>query len=284
MSLARRIAALFRAKAHRVLDSAEDPREVLDYSYSRQLELLNQVRRGVADVATSRKRVELQLSQLRESAARLEEQARQALSLGKEEIARQALTRRATALSRADELQGQYASLQEEENRLTAASRRLQAKVEAFRTHKEVIKATYTTAEAHTRISESVTGLSEEMGDVGLAVQRAEDRTAQLQARAGALDELLASGVLEDATLPAGRDDLQAQLEGAVAGGDIDEQLDRMKRELHAAPASAALPTAPTPSAPAAESTPSAPSAESTSPVLSTESTAGERRDQEGTS
>lgn len=257
MSLARRIAALFRVKAHKALDHAEDPREVLDYSYSRQLELLNKVRRGVADVATSRKRVELQLNQLQESAAKLEGQAQQALSLGKEEIAREALTRRAAALSQANELKGQHISLRTEEDRLTLASQRLQAKTEAFRTHKEVIKATYTAAEAQTRISESVTGLSEEMGDVGLAIQRAEDKTAQLQARAGALDELLASGALEDATLPAGHDDLQAQLDGITAGGDIDEQLARMKRQLHAAPAPPALPT---------------------------ESTAGERHGQEGMS
>ncbi|GLW99011.1 PspA/IM30 family protein [Microtetraspora sp. NBRC 16547] len=240
MSLTRRIAALFRTKAHKALDSAEDPGEMLDYSYSQQLELLNKVRRGVADVATSRKRVELQLNQVRESAAKLEAQAQQALSAGREEIAREALTRRAAALSQLSDLQDQRTSLQAEEERLTLASRRLQAKVEAFRTHKEAIKASYTAAEARTRISESVTGISEEMGDVGLAIQRAEDKTAQLEARAGALDELLASGVLEDATLPAGRDDLQTQLAGISAEGDIDEQIARMKRQLEAAPAPSA--------------------------------------------
>ncbi|MEW1844102.1 PspA/IM30 family protein [Nonomuraea angiospora] len=236
MGLARRIAELFRIKAHKALDRAEDPREVLDYSYARQLELLNRVRRGVADVATSRKRVELQLDQLRTSAGRLEGQARQALSLGEEEIARQALARRTAALAQVDDLQGQRESLKGEEERLTLASQRLQAKVEAFRTRKETLKATYTAAEARTRISESVTGISEEMGDVGTAVQRAEDRTAQLEARASALDELLASGALQDATLPAGHDDLQTRLDALTAGGDIDEQLARMRRQLEAAP------------------------------------------------
>ncbi|MER7506117.1 PspA/IM30 family protein [Nonomuraea pusilla] len=236
MGLARRIADLFRAKANKALDAAEDPRETLDYSYSRQLDLLTRVRRGVADVATSRKRVELQLAQVQGSADKLEGQARQALSQGAEDLAREALARRTAALGQADDLRSQLASLHDEEDRLTLASRRLEAKVDAFRTQKEVIKASYTAAEAQTRINESVSGISEEMGDVGMAVQRAQDRTAELQARAGALDELLASGALEDATRPAAQDELQARLDEAGAAGQVDRELERMKRELEAAP------------------------------------------------
>jgi phage shock protein A len=241
MSLSRRIAMLFRAKANKALDRAEDPRELLDYSYQRQLELLQQVRRGLADVATSRRRVELQLTQLQQSAAKLEGQARQALAAGREDLAREALTRRAAVTSQMSDLQGQQALLQAEQDKLTVASQRLQAQVEAFRTRKETIKAAYTAAEAETRVREAVTGISEEMGDVGLAVQRAQDKTEQLQARAGALDELLASGALEDATLPGGRDDLQSRLDALTAGHDVDDELARMKAELPAAAAPPAI-------------------------------------------
>ena len=234
MSLSRRIAMLFRAKANKALDRAEDPRELLDYSYQRQLELLQQVRRGLADVTTSRRRIELQLVQLQQSAAKLQGQAQQALAAGREDLAREALTRRAAVTSQAGDLQGQQASLQAEQDKLTAASQRLQAKVEAFRTRKETIKAAYTAADAETRIGEAVTGISEEMGDVGLALQRAQDKTEQMQARAGALDELLASGALQDATLPGGRDDLQSQLDALTAGHDVGGELARMKAQLPA--------------------------------------------------
>ena len=237
MSLSHRIAMLFRAKANKALDRAEDPRELLDYSYERQLELLAQVRRGLADVTTSRRRVELQLTQLQQSAAKLQGQAQQALAAGREDLAREALTRRAAVTSQVGDLQGQQDSLQAEQDKLTAASQRLQAKVEAFRTRKETIKAAYTAADAETRIGEAVTGISEEMGDVGMAIQRAQDKTEQMQARAGALDELLASGALQDATLPGGRDDLQSQLDALTAGHDVDGELARMKAQL---PASAA--------------------------------------------
>jgi phage shock protein A len=232
MSLGRRIVTLFRAKANTALDRAEDPREVLDYSYQRQLELLTQVRRRVADVTTSRRRVELQVVQLQQSAAKLQAQAQQALAAGRDDLAREALTRRAAVTAQIGDLQGQQASLQAEQDKLTAASQRLQAKVEAFRTRKETIKAAYTAADAETRIGEAVTGISEEMGDVGMAIQRAQDKTEQMQARAGALDELLASGALQDATMPGGRDDLQPQLDALTAGHDVDDQLARMKAQL----------------------------------------------------
>ncbi|MDF3293044.1 PspA/IM30 family protein [Streptomyces silvisoli] len=240
-SIARRITALFRTKANKLLDRAEDPREMLDYSYEKQLELLQNVRRGVADVATSRKRVELQMTQLRQSDEKLWGQAQQALAVGREDLAREALTRRAALATQVEDLQGQEASLQAEEEKLTLASQRLQTKVDAFRTRKETIKASYTAAEAETRIGEAVTGISEEMGDIGIAMRRAQDKTEQLQARAGALDELLASGALEDATVPAGRDDIQAELEAATAGHDVDAELARLKAELPAASAPPAL-------------------------------------------
>jgi len=241
MSFLRRLAMLFRAKANKALDRAEDPREMLDYSYERQLELLQQVRRGVADVATSRKRVELQIAQLRQSSDKLQGQAQHALAAGREDLAREALTRKAAITSQMGDLQGQEASLQAEEEKLTAASQRLQAKVEAFRTRKETIKATYTAAEAETSIREAVTGISEEMGDVGMAIQRAQDKTEQMQARAGALDELLASGALQDATVPGGRDEIQSQLDALTAGHDVDDELARMKAQLPASGAPAAI-------------------------------------------
>jgi len=234
MGVMKRVSLVFKAKANKALDRVEDPREVLDYSYQRQLEMLTKVRRGVADVATSRKRVELQMNQLQSQSTKLEDQARKALSMGREDLAREALTRKGSAQSQLNDLQAQYAQLQGEEEKLTVASQRLQAKVDAFRTRKETIKATYTAAEAQTRISEAFSGISEEMGDIGMAIQRAEDKTAQMQARAGAIDELLASGALDDSMSIGGgrRDDIQAELDAIGAGSDVESELNRLRGEL----------------------------------------------------
>src|SRR5438128_10127938 len=121
MSVMKRVSMIFRAKANKALDKMEDPRETLDYSYQTQLELLTKVRRGVADVATSRKRVELQMNQLQQSSNKLEDQARKALGMGREDLARNALERKASAQGQLNELQVQYAQLQAEEEKLTVA-------------------------------------------------------------------------------------------------------------------------------------------------------------------
>lgn len=231
MGLMKRMSMVFNAKANKALDRAEDPRETLDYSYQKQLELLQKVRRGVADVATSRKRLELQMNGLQQQSDKLQDQGRQALAAGREDLAREALTRRSGLQQQLTDLQTQYAALQGEEEKLTLASQRLQAKVDAFRTRKETIKATYTAAEAQTRIGEAFSGISEEMGDVGLAIQRAEDKTASMQARAGAIDELMASGALDDPT-GTSKDDITLELERLSSGSDVELELQRMKGEL----------------------------------------------------
>lgn len=244
MSLSKRLSLIFKAKANKILDRAEDPRETLDYSYQKQLEMLQQVRRGLADVATSRKRIELQAQVLTANVDKLQQQAAAAMTAGREDLAREALTRRSAAQQQLADLTQQQASLQAEQDKLAAASQRLQAKVEAFRTRKETIKASYTAAEAQTRVGEAVSGISEEMSDVGLAMQRAEDKTAELQARAGAIDELLASGALEDAT-GSTKDDIQAELERMSSQSDVEAELAKLKSALPSGGTPAALTPAP---------------------------------------
>lgn len=226
-----RIALMFKTKANKALDKYEDPRETLDYSYERQLDLLRKVRRGVADVATSRKRVELQAQQMNGEMEKMQSAAQRALESNREDLAREALTRKSGLQQQLADLQTQHAQLQGEEEKLVRASSRLQAKVDAFRTRKETIKATYSAAEAQTRINEAFSGISEEMGDVGMAIQRAEDKTLQMQARASAVDELLASGALED---PTGtyKDDITRELDALAADSSVESELAAMRAQL----------------------------------------------------
>jgi phage shock protein A len=265
MGVMKRMSLIFNAKANKVLDRAEDPRETLDYSYTKQLELLQKVRRGVADVATSRKRLELQATQLQQQADKYDGQARAALAQGREDLAREALTRKSALTQQIADLQTQHAQLLAEEEKLTLASQRLQAKVDAFRTKKETIKATYTAAEAQTKIGEAFSGISEEMGDVGLAIQRAEDKTQSMQARAGAIDELVASGALSDPT-GSPSDDIQLELDRMSSTSDVEAQLAALKGEIASAPAPAAIEGAAAAAAPAAAAPAAAAPAETKAP------------------
>jgi phage shock protein A/DNA-binding XRE family transcriptional regulator len=161
-----------------VLGSPDDPGEALDYSYERRLEMLQRVRRGVADVATSRKRVELQVSQLEQSAAKLVRQGQDALDAGRQDLAGDAQTRAAAVQEQLSELRHQLAALRGEEERLTAASQRLQAKVDAFRTRKETIKASYAADEASRSVREALAEIGEDAGDLEVTDAEAEISSA----------------------------------------------------------------------------------------------------------
>ena len=126
---------------------------------------------------------------------------------------------------------GKIAQLQTEQDKLVLAEQRLTSKVESFRTRKETIKAQYTAAEAQTKIGEAVTGVSEEMADVGMAIERAENKTETMRARAGAIDELIESGALTDLTGD-GRDDIDRELEALTASSGVEAELAKMKTEL----------------------------------------------------
>jgi phage shock protein A len=229
-SLMSRASAIVKAKFSKLLDRAEDPSETLDYSYERQLQLLQNVKRGVADVVTAKKRLQMQTEQLEQNVVKLETQARQALGAGREDLARQALERKSAVQQQLQGLDQQVQGLEQQQEKLVASERQLQAKIEAFRSQKEVIKAQYSAAEASVRIGEAATGIGEQMADTGLAIQRAKDKTEQMQARANAIDELTTSGALEDFT--SDQTQLDRELAQLSSQSQVDDELAKMKAEL----------------------------------------------------
>ncbi len=225
-----RTSAVVKAWISKLLDRAEDPAVTLDYSYEKQREMLQNVKRGVADVVTAKKRLELQTTKLEQELVKLEGQAREALAAGREDLARAALERKALAQQQLQGLDQQAADLQAQQEKLVVAERRLATKVESFRSQKEVIKAQYSAAEAQVRIGEAATGIGEEMADTGLAIERARDKTEQMQARAAAVEELTEAGTLEDLTDTSSH--LDRELAALSASNQVDDELARLKGEL----------------------------------------------------
>ena len=224
-----RMSTVVQAKMNKIMDKIEDPRETLDLSYEKQLQLLQNVKRGVAEVTTSKKRLELQKAKLQMNLDKLDGQAKEALQAGREDLARKALESKAALQAQSETLDQQIADLQDQQQKLIAAESRLATKVESFRTKKETIKAQYSAAEAQVKVTESVTGISEEMADVGMAVQRAEEKTENMKARSAALDELLETGTLTDYS---GSDDLDRELAKAKASSSVNDMLAKMKEEM----------------------------------------------------
>jgi phage shock protein A len=225
-----RATTVIKARISKLLDRAEDPSITLDYSYEKQLELLQNVKKGIADVVTAKKRLEMQTQKLEGDVAKLEGQARQALGAGREDLARQALERKALVQQQLQGLDQQIAGLQAQQEKLIENERRLSSKVEQFRSQKEVIKAQYSAAEAQVRIGEAASGVGEEMADVGLAIQRAKDKTETMQARAAAVDELAEAGAFEDFTT--GDTALERELAEISASSQVDDELAKLKAEV----------------------------------------------------
>jgi phage shock protein A len=245
-----RMSTVIKAKINKLLDKAEDPGETLEYSYQRQMELLQNVKKGIADVVTSKKRLQMQQSKLEQQVVKLDTQARQALAAGKEDLARTALERKQFAQGELQTLDQQVAELEQQQQSLIQKEQQLRTKIDQFRTKKEVIKAQYSAAEASVKISEAATGVGEEMADVGLAMQRATDKTENMRARAGAMEELEAAGAFDDnMMLGDGQDDIDKQLSQLSTGAAVDDELAKMKAELGqgSAPAAAELETGTTP-------------------------------------
>ena len=231
--LAGRMSTVIKAKISKLLDRAEDPSETLDYGYQKQVELLQNVKKGIADVVTSKKRLQMQTQKYEQQLVKLDTQARQALSQGREDLARAALERKTVIQGELQSLDTQVKELEAQQDQLTENEKKLRTKVEAFRTKKEVIKAQYSAAEAQVQISEAAHGVGEEMADVGMAIQRAEDKTEQMRARAGAVEELEAAGTFEDITqLGSGQDEIDRELAQMGAGAQVDDELAKMKAEL----------------------------------------------------
>src|ERR671930_617255 len=228
-----RMSTVIKAKISRLLDRAEDPGETLDYSYQKQLELLQNVKKGLADVVTSKKRMQLQAKSLEQNVVKLDTQARQAVGAGREDLARAALERKQVIQTELQSLDQQVAELENQQEQLTENEKKMKAKIETFRTKKEVIKAQYSAAEAQVRISEAANGVGEQMADLGLAIQRAEDKTEDMRARASAVEELEKAGAFEDITqLGSGPTDIDRELASLTAGQQVDDEHAKMKAEL----------------------------------------------------
>jgi phage shock protein A len=230
MSLFQRAHDIVAAKANKALDSAERPDEMLDYSYEQMLDQITKVRKALVDIAASRKQIELQEQQLQHSVDHLNDQAKAALGQGKEDLAREALSRKAAAQQQVESLDSQRQELTEHEQKMEQTLSALQQRVNSFRTQKEVMKAQYTAASAETSVNESAAGISSTFGDAGAELQRAQDKIANMQARAGAMDELLQSGVLED--VGGSTDDIQKELDEASQAGEVDKELAALKAQI----------------------------------------------------
>ncbi|MDP9367501.1 MAG: PspA/IM30 family protein [Chloroflexota bacterium] len=239
MSLWSRIALILRIDANAALDQMEDPRRVLNYALTEQEELLRTVKQGLVEVVTAKHQLERQAEALRGRMPDFDRQARKALEVGREDLARLALERKHAAAVQLEALERHLTEVAADERRLTSAEQGFAARIEEFRTRRRVVSARHSAAEAQVRVGEALSGVSGQLAELGLAVGRAEERTEQLQARAAAIAGLLACGVL---TTPLGGDPIERELNRLTMAQAVDAELAVLRAET--APNEPSAPTA----------------------------------------
>ncbi|HEX7734680.1 MAG TPA: PspA/IM30 family protein, partial [Ktedonobacteraceae bacterium] len=214
-------------KAEKALQKAEDPAEVFDYSYTKQLEQLQQLRQGLVSVVQNEKHVELLEAQVEAQANRLQQQAVQAMQQNREDLARLALQRKEALNSQAEGYKQQLGQLAEQHHKIELLVQQAEQRVSTFKTQKEMVEAQYQAARASVQISEAATGLSKESDEMSLAMQRAQEKVLQMQSRANAIDSLLDSGSLGDQGLLSGGQatDLDHQLAQISSAHNVEEEL-----------------------------------------------------------
>jgi len=230
VGLAARFVLLVKEKLGAALDAAEDPREVLEYAYQEEQRRLVEVRRGLVEVAASKAQLDRAVKRALERIPACEEQAQRALELGRHELAREALSRKHAALAEHEVLERHAAELGDEERRLAGAERQLAARIDEFRSHRTILSARYSSADARVRAAEAITLVSGELAELNLALGRAEEKTERLRARADALDTLIESGAIAQSW--GGGDALGPELRRLASAEAVERELAELTQRL----------------------------------------------------
>jgi len=229
MSLLKRIGAIFQESAHEVIEGVEDPKLSLDYSLLKLEEIRSQVNRSLIEVSAARKRLENQHAQLQAAVHKHHNQAQEAASLGRDDLARKALERRQEALTRLTALEPNLKNLDHQLGSLKESQSNLERKIALFRSKREELKVIYDASRAQVRLNETVYGISRDLADIGRVIQRAEERIEEMRSRSDAIEGLAAEGVLIDILEP-GKDDVSTELAAIRRNQLIDEELARLKK------------------------------------------------------
>ena len=229
MSIFGRVVDLFQAKTHKLLSDLEDPNATLDLSYEKMIVGLQETKRHLADVVAQQQSLHRQIGKVDAEVAEAEGDARLAVGAGRDDLARAALVHKQDALAKRKVLDDALAAITPQVQKLVAYERKLADRIEMFRTQKEVMKTTYTAAQAQVKVTESLTGLGGHLGNTAGALRRAGAKVESVRDKADALGAMLETGLLTDQF-----DDRSAtrrELDALKATSAVDDELAQLKYE-----------------------------------------------------
>lgn len=230
MSILKRVVEVTQAKVNALLNRIEDPNEILDLSYEKMLTGLQEVKAHLADIVTEQKRIEAKMDQANTTIQQRDAEARAALQLKREDLAKAALELKQQEKDHLNSLQSHHQAVTAQVEKLKIAESKYQHRIEAFRDQKELAKSTYSAASAQVKINESMTGVNQKLGNVGDTLQRAQDKIDTMQARAAAIDSLTEEGILNNGD---SKNNITRELEKIQSQSLVEDELAKLKKELN---------------------------------------------------
>ena len=227
MSIFGRVADLFQAKTHKRLNSLEDPDDTLELSYEKMITGLQDTKRHLADVVAQQHSLKRQIAAVEAEIGQAGVDARDAVMQGRDDLARASLVHKQDALAKREVLEGALATITPQADKLMGYERKLAARIEQFKTQKDVMKTTFAAAQAQVKVVESLTGLDDRLGGTGDALRRAQDKVHGMRDRADALEGMVERGQLTDQSDP--RTATQRELAVMRATNAVDDELAQLK-------------------------------------------------------
>ena len=230
MSIFGRIADLFQAKTNKLLNALEDPNDTLDLSYEKMLTGLQETKGHLADVIAQQISLERQIANVDKEINGAEDDAATAVKAQRDDLARAALVHRRSAMDARDTLVAARDAIVPQIDKLAGYQRQLESRIEKFRTQKETMKASYAAAKAQVQVTQSITGVGNQLGRVGGAYQRAEDKMLGMRDKADAMEGMMNSGLLSDPLDK--RDAVTKEIAQLRSDHAVEDDLEMLKQRL----------------------------------------------------
>jgi len=231
VGLLNRVKNIFGAKLEKRLDSLEEPKEMLDYSIIQMEKSLREIIHNALEIGTAKKRLEMERDFNLANSKKHEDSAKNALELGHEDLAKEALFKKSEDEEQAQRLKIQIDTLNRSIESIVKSKKDLQYKIELYRAKKEELKAIYDASKAQIKVKEIMTAFGEDSRSIYETVDRAERKIKNIKAKVYALEELSNIGVIDEIQM-GNKDDINSRLSELEAQKAIEEEFVKLKEEI----------------------------------------------------
>ena len=189
MGILTRIFNLFRATTSDLLDKAEDPEKMIKQMISDLEDQKKKAKEQMTEALALQKRVERDTGKEHQEAEKWEQKAILAVQNDKDDLAKEALTRKNEHLRRALDFEKQLEMHRNNADSLKESYQIMEDKIDEIKRKQGILSVKQKQAEAQEKIYKTIEDLGDTSGVMD-TIERAEEKVENLQARAEAYQEI----------------------------------------------------------------------------------------------